>query len=227
MRISETTVNLGLQIVLSTINTIGYAMRTRDLTPASQRILERQKTVVRNDDVGRSASPKVEERIVYRTIVRKATTHESFRTPAMIPVGRMDVAEQIADLRDLQSHVYRRLEEYRIETDEAERLLLCNEMAAGIRRALDKGTRCILDQCMKVSYADARLSDRIDMCLPFLGGDAVDSLHRARMLCNGLLHGEDVPNATARLTAAAKIPGLLVRFIETIDDENGTEPGNE
>lgn len=224
MKINETTLNLGLQIVLSTINTIGYAMRTHDLTSTRQSIHERQETVARNDDVSRSESPKAEERIAYRTIARKAPAHASFHTPAVIPVGCMDVAEQIAGLRDLQSHVYRRLEEYRIETDEAEQLLLCNEMAAGIRRALDKGTRCILDQCMKEPYADARLSERIDMCLPFLGSEAIDSLHQARVLCNRILHGEDVSNTAARFTAAARIPGLLVRFIEAIVDENGTEP---
>lgn len=148
-------------------------------------------------------------------------------SPTWSPVGRLDVAEQIARLRDLQSHVYMRLEEYLTETDEAERLLLGNEMAAVIRRALDVGTRCILDQCMSMPYRDARLSCRINMCLPFLGGDAIDAMHRARVLCNRILHGEDVANAAARFEIAVKTPGLLIRFIETITDEHGMESEDE
>lgn len=225
MRINETTMNLGLQIALAAINTIGYAMKTRALSK-QQELLDQQAGSSSDTGVRMDGGREPQERVVYRTIVREIPS-PSTRVPDMVPVGRLDVAEQIARLHDLQSHVYRRLEEYRTESDEAERLLLYNEMAAGIRRALDMGTRCILDQRMKTPYTDARLADRIDMCLPFLGDDAIDSLHRARVLCNRILHGEDVANAKARFTAAAKAPGLLIRFIETITDEHGMESEDE
>lgn len=225
MKISESTVNLGLQVTLSVINAVGYAMKTRAL--AKQQELRNQQAGRGPDiDVRPDTERGLKERVMYRTVI-KETSDVPSRIPDMIPVGRLDVAEQIMRLRDLQPHVYRRLEEYRRESDEAERLLLCIELAASIRRALDLGTRCILDRRMRMPYADARLVDRIDMCLPFLGGDAVDLLHRARVLCNRILHGEDIANAAARFEAAARIPGLLVRFIETIADEDGTESEDE
>lgn len=226
MRINETTMNLGLQIALSAINTIGYAMKTRALSKQQELREQRERGCVAAV-IGEDARPRVEERVVYRTVVKEVPSSVSPRVPDMVSVGRLDVAEQIARLRDLQSHVYRRLEEYRTETDEAERLLLGIEMSADIRRALDGGTRCILDQCMRTPYRDARLSCRINMCLPFLGGNAIDAMHRARVLCNRILHGEDVANAAARFEIAVKTPGLLIRFIETIADEHGTEPEDE
>ncbi|MBW3090089.1 hypothetical protein [Bifidobacterium miconisargentati] len=218
MQISQTTLNIGLQLALSMVNTINSALQLR-----TSELSDCRKTAVRENGKAAATSIVVEPEpsvVVrpYRPIIHVGSRPNwDYRTEVQV----LDYDEQVRYMESAWSLAYQRLEETREETDRSRLRMLYGEVATDVRQSIERGVRCILDRNLDQPYPGLPLRDLIELCGPYLTQDERNLLMEAVQVCNYGIHPEHLSRPYVRLKEANKAVGMLIRKVEAY-----TEPWN-
>lgn len=98
---------------------------------------------------------------------------------------------------------------------ESEQTLLLCEAATDVRYTIDRGTRCVLAR-NGAKQCPRQLEYRINDCARYMNRSDIQSLHQTRMLCNQIIHSNQIHgDIHNRLLNAAKLPGILLRLVDS------------
>lgn len=156
-----------------------------------------------------------------------AATMTSHDMGSLIKVPSADVNQSIlvtdySDKRTIISMAWQMSYERLNEADGSDiesgrKAMLMVEAASDIRCALDCGTRCLLAK-EGFNYMAEKLDDRIQQCSAYMNRVDIKKMQDARILCNRVIHHDSIyGNVRGQLQAAAKVPGALLHFLDTLD----------